>query len=382
MSQPPLFTRGFVAVLLTQSVFGYSFACFYLLPKFLATELGAGALEIGQVTTLYGVAAVVFMPLAGRWVDRFGRLQFLRAGIALLGVSAAGFLWVESLGPLIYALRFLHGVAWALAFSGAGAVVTDHAPPERMGQAIGLFGVSMLAMNAVAPGVAEWLALREGWDAVFVMSALAAGVSLLLSATLRETHRPSADDEVPGLVAVLARPRALWFLSIIACFGASFGAMFTFSQPFALELGIEQVSVFFVAYTGAAIVVRLALGPLADRSGRERVSLASGVWYALSVLAMAALEPGRLAWIGAAFGLAHGLFYPALNALALEGASAHERGKVMALFNGAFNLGWAVSGIALGLLAERAGYPIVFVVASAVTFAGVGLLAAGRPRRP
>ena len=38
------------------------------------------------------------------------------------------------------------------------------------------------------------------------------------------------------------------------------------------------------------------------------------------------------------YGLAHGLFYPAFNALAIEGAGAHERGKVMAIFNGAFNV--------------------------------------------
>ena len=43
--------------------------------------------------------------------------------------------------------------------------------------------------------------------------------------------------------------------------------------------------------------------------------------FAASVGAMAALEPGRLAWIGAAFGIAHGFFYPAFNALALEGAA-------------------------------------------------------------
>ena len=350
MSRPALLTRGFLAVLITQSVFGYSFACFFLLPKFLVTEFGAGALQIGQVTALYGVAAVVFMPLAGSWVDRFGRLRFLRAGIALMGLSAAGFLLVDALGPLLYGLRFLQGVAWALAFSAAGAVVTDHAPPERMGQAIGLFGVSLLAMNAIAPGTAEWLALRAGWDWVFAMSAAAAGVSLLLSTTLlsttqHEAHHAGTDGEVPGLAAVLARPRTLRFLSIIACFGASFGAMFTFSQPFALELGIEQVSGFFVAYTAAAIAVRLGLGPLADRSGRERVSLASGIWFALAVLAMAALEPGRLAWIGAAFGLGHGLFYPALNALAIEDAGPRERGKVMALFNGSFNAGWALSSM-------------------------------------
>ena len=349
-----------------------------MLPKFLATELAAGAGSIGRVTALYGVATVIFMPLDGVWVDRFGRLVFLRAGIALLGISSIGFLWVDELGPLVYALRFLQGVAWALAFAAGGAVVTDHAPPQRMGQAIGLFGVSMMAMNAIAPGAAEEVANRFGWERVFWMSAAAACVSLLLSTTLRETHGAAPGGRVPGLLEVLGRPRARSYLLIISCFGASFGAMFTFSQPFALDVGIAQVRDFFVYFTVAAIAVRLALGSRIDGPARFRVSLASGAWYGAAVLMMATLEPGRLGWIGAAFGLGHGLFYPALNALALEQAGPYERGKVMALFNGAFNAGWAVGAVALGALAERAGYPPVFAVASAVTFFGVALLALRR----
>jgi predicted MFS family arabinose efflux permease len=91
---------------------------------------------------------------------------------------------------------------------------------------------------------------------------------------------------------------------------------------------------------------------------------------------MAFLQPGLLGWIGAAFGLAHGLFYPAFNAMALEGAAPHERGKFMALFNSAFNAGWAGGGLGLGVLAEAAGYPPVFIVSAAIVFAGLALFIA------
>jgi predicted MFS family arabinose efflux permease len=309
-------------------------------------------------------------------VDRFGRLRFLRAGILLFAVSAVGFVWVDSLGPLVYVLRFVQGIAWALAFAGAGAVVIDHAPPERLGQAIGLFGVSMLSMNAVAPPVVEIIAAASGWGDVFLLAAAAAGVSLLLSMLLHEVHEPPDAGEATGVLDVVRRPRTLWFMAIIALSGCAFGAMFTFSQPFALELGMTQISGFFVAYTLAAISVRIALGPLAERVGRPRVSVLASVLYAGSVLAMAALEPGALVWIGAAFGLAHGFFYPAFNALAIEAAAPHERGKFMSIFNAAFNGGWAVGNLALGLVAARAGFPSVFIWAAAATGLGTLLLLA------
>ena len=186
------------------------------------------------------------------------------------------------------------------------------------------------------------------------------------------SHPP---DSTSRLRDVVLRRRTVWWMVIIATNGAAFGAMFTFSQPFALELGMENVRGFFIAYTAAAIVVRLGLGPLADRAGRKRVSMVSGLLYAAAVFWMAALEPGLLAWIGAAFGTAHGLFYPAFNALALEDAQDHERGKFVALFNAAFNAGWAAGGVALGTIAELAGYEAAFVVAGAVVLCGVAALA-------
>ena len=369
---PPLFTREFVAVLATQAAYGFAAASFFLLPKFLTAQLGVGPGPIGIVAALYGAAAVLLMPAAGVWADRFGRLGFLRGGIVLQGAASAGFMLVDEMGPLVYALRFLQGFSWALVFASGGAVVTDHAPPARMGQAIGMFGVSMLVMNAIAPAATEAVAARMGWATAFGLSAGACGVSLLLSAFVREV-RPERPDGVAGgvLTAVATRRRSLWWMAIIATNGAAFGAMFTFSQPFALEQGTEKVSSFFVAYTIAAISVRIGFGPFVDRAGRYRVSLLSGLLYAAAVLSMAALEPGRLAWIGAAFGLAHGFFYPAFNALALEGAAPHERGLFMALFNTAFNAGWSGGGIALGALAESSGYPPVFVWSSALVLAGV-----------
>ena len=382
MSAPPLFTRGLVAVLAVQSLYGFGFSTFILVPKFLAAELGAGPQPIGEVAFLFGLASVLSLPLAGAWVDRFGRVGFLRAGIALAGLASAAFLLVTELGPLVYVLRFAQGVSWGLAFSAAGAIVVDRSPPERMAQAVGLFGVSMLAMNAVAPVVAELLTERGGWAPVFLLATGTNALALLGSLGLAETHvAPEPGTRTAGVVEVARRPRSLWLLAIIATNGAAFGAMFTFSQPFALELGMDKIGPFFVAYTLAAIAVRIGAGPVVDRMGRGRVSVVAGLWYGLVVVAMAALEPGGLAWLGAAFGLAHGFFYPALNAIALESAAADERGKVMALFNGSFNAGWAAGGIAFGNLAEAAGYPVVFACAGATALAGAALLLGSRELR-
>ena len=94
------------------------------------------------------------------------------------------------------------------------------------------------------------------------------------------------------------------------------------------------------------------------------------------MLSVVDLERVGLGALGMGLGLAHGVFYPAFNAVAVEGVGPHERGKVMALFQAAFNVGFSGGAFALGLLAARAGYPAVFEAAAACVLGALLLLIA------
>ena len=111
--------------------------------------------------------------------------------------------------------------------------------------------------------------------------------------------------------------------------------------------------------------MRVAFGSFMDRFGRRRASVASLALYVGVALLAREIPRTGLAPLGAALGLAHGVFYPAFNAVAIEGCGPRERGKVMSLYQAAFQAGGTVGPLALGLLAERAGYPPVFTVAAA-----------------
>lgn len=371
-----LYTRSFVSLLLAQAAFGYAFSTFFLLPKFITTQLRAGPDEIGLVMAAFGATSVFCIPLVGTLVDRLGRRRFMTAGALVMAATALAFLRVTDVGPLLFTLRALQGVAFSMTFIASATLASDLAPPERLGQALGVFGVSMLSMHAIAPAAAETLVAVAGWRAVFLVATVFALVCAAGTAFVSEPGPKLRDlDEVPSLLHVARRPRSVRIMVVTALSGAAFGIMITYSQPFALSLGRENVRGFFIAYAIAAASVRLGFGSVADRIGRDRVSAASLVAYGFVVLSMAMLRPAWLEPIGACFGLAHGLFYPAFNALALDAAGPHERGKVMALFNGAFNAGNSAATLALGFLAARAGYPAVFVVAAAGVFAGVALFA-------
>jgi MFS family permease len=132
---------------------------------------------------------------------------------------------------------------------------------------------------------------------------------------------------------------------------------------------------FFAAYTVAALASRFALARFADRTGHRPVALAGGVGYGIAVIAMGALGPAHLVLVGALFGLAHGIVFPALMTLILTGVTAAERPRLLGWANGAMNVG--IVGMApLGTLAGALGYPAVFIATGAVTLTTAAALLA------
>ena len=377
----PLLSRGFAALLVAQVGFGYAFSTFLVLPKFLVVALRASPPEIGLVTAAHNGLVVVLVPLLGALVDRHGRRRFLTAGALLMAAASLAFTRVDALGPAIYALRGLQALAFAMAYAGGSALAVDEAPPDRVAQAIGIFGLTFLSMNAVAPGVAEEVSVRVGWPAAFALAAIGALLCAALSLRLRErAGERAAEPLLAGLVGVARRPSQLRVLVVIALVGIGFTAIFVFHQPFAEELGISRLRAFFAAYAGVVILVRVAFGDLIDRAGARRAALAALALYTGVPLLALAIPRTGLALVGVGLGLAHGVLYPALNAVALAQAGPRERGRVMALYQGAFQLGGTVGPVLLGQLAARTGYAPVFLTASACLGLAFGVLAWRSPR--
>jgi MFS family permease len=368
------FTADLARVLAAASLWGFAFSTFYLLPKFLAQELAAGPSDIGFAVGIFSLATVVATPFAGWVVDRFPRRYALIAGALFMAVAAAGFVAVRELGLVLDLLRVLQGLSYALVVTAVGTLVADGAPRERLNQALGFSGASMLIMNAVAPAVAEPLAAAVGWAPVFALAAAAACVAALVAVRVREPRGPTLRLPSGGMRALLAQPLARHYAFVVLLSGATFGAVFTFEPAYALALGRTRVGGFFVAYGLAAIVVRLVFGGVPARVGSYRVARGALVLYAGVVFALAAAGPAALEPLGALFGLAQGLLYPAINAMAVTAVRVHERGRMIALFTGSFALGLAGGSTLLGHVAAYGGYPLVFVLAACSALVAVAIL--------
>src|SRR6185295_4326967 len=171
-------------LLCVQLLAGFALCTFYLLPKFLTTELRATPSEIGLASAAYGVAGALAVPLLAALLDRVSLRVLLIASCAVFAGAAVGFLWVDRIGPLLFVLRTAQGLGWAVLFTAGMMLTIGMSPPSRLAQAIGYYGVANLAMNAVAPAAAEIIADKVGWTPIFALAAAAGVLALLVACGL------------------------------------------------------------------------------------------------------------------------------------------------------------------------------------------------------
>jgi predicted MFS family arabinose efflux permease len=378
----PLLTPQFTLLLVTTSIIGLSFSTYFLLPKFLAVELAADAATIGGVNAVSLLASVICMPFAGAQIDRHGRRLFVCLGALLFAAASAGFLLIDRVGPLLWTLRLLQGLAWPLFYVALCTLATDIAPKARLGQAIGVFGAIMISTNALGPALAEWGARVFGWHMVFGATVIAALCAAVLTWFLREHHQPQARHETTTMLELVRRPGLKRVLIVTLLVGLAFSSMFTFHQPWALANGFEHVSTYLVAFAACAMAVRMGTGSIADRLGRMRVAKITLLLYIVTPLALIWLPTVGLMLSGGLLGIAHGMFFPAMNAVAVELALETERGKAIAAYNAAFNSGFAAGSYLFGYIAIATGFPTIFAISTVICALAFALLVSAPRERP
>src|SRR5689334_12555319 len=102
-SESALFTRDFALILATQLAFGFAFSSFFLLPKFVVTELHGSPRQVGFVGATAVIAAALVSPLCGKLLDRGARRPLMFWGCLLSGLGGIAFVRVTDVGGYLYA---------------------------------------------------------------------------------------------------------------------------------------------------------------------------------------------------------------------------------------------------------------------------------------
>jgi len=171
---------------------------------------------------------------------------------------------------------------------------------------------------------------------------------------------------------VLQKRRIFMIAAIALLFGFGLAAVNGFVSPYASERRISFMSLYYIAYSCAAILTRLLGGRFIDRQGEDRI-----IPYALALMGGGLLvlvfmkESGLLFFSGFVTGCGHGLLYPALNAHALRAEPQNVRGKITGAYTGSIDAGAFIGSVILGYVGELEGFQALFLAAGAAVLCAI-----------
>ena len=172
------------------------------LPRLIA-DFHASLSSAGWLVTGYLIAMASLQPVAGRLGDRTGRRPLVIGGLALF----AGASLAAALAPdlqLLIAFRIAQGIAGALAFPNAIALLREFAPPGKLPSRLGLVGATLPLAAAAGPLVGGLLLSIGGWRLIFLLNLPILAVALVLGwHTIPHVHREPKSEPFDTAGAVL-----------------------------------------------------------------------------------------------------------------------------------------------------------------------------------
>jgi MFS family permease len=339
-----------------------------ILPRFVRGPLGRGDVAVGVVVGGFTVTALILRPFAGRLGDRRGRRPIIAVGAAAHAIGVAGMVVATSV-PMAFGLRLLSGVGEAFFFVGAVSAINDLAPDERRGEAMSYFSLSLFLGLAVGPVAGEWALDALSYDAVWAIGAACALAAAVLGCFVPDTRPARAG----GGAARLVHPAAFAPGLVLMLGVAGLSAFNAFVPLYAPTIGLRGSRLIFVVYSVVVLLYRSIGARIPDRVGAVPTARFAIACTTAGMATMGLWRAPAGLFVGTVlFASGSALNFPALMTIAVHGAPPSERGAVLGTFTAFFDLAFGVGALAFGAVADAAGYPAVFLTASAV--AGTGFV--------
>jgi MFS family permease len=367
-----------------------------LLPLIAEHDFGlASRTAILSFLVTFGLTKAIANLLAGRWSDRVGRKPILVMGW-ICGLPVPFLLMYASSWDWVVFANVLLGINQGLCWSTTVIMKIDLVGPRQRGLAMGLNEFAGYLAVALSAWFTGYLAASYGLRPVPFYSGVAfSGLGLLLSLFAISETRSHAEHEGrrqdPSKSQAAISFRQIFLLtswknrSLFATSQAGLvnnlndGMMWGLLPLFLTGAGLplEKLGMIVAVYPGVWGLSQLITGALSDRWGRKWM-IASGMWIQGVAIAMVVIFHGFGPWIASSIllGVGTALVYPTLLASISDLAEPAWRASAVGVYRLWRDFGYAVGGLAAGLIADALGISAAIVAVSALTFLS-GVVAAG-----
>ncbi|HEY6860827.1 MAG TPA: MFS transporter [Pseudolabrys sp.] len=348
--------------------------------------------EIGLAFAAFNIVTAVLQTPAGFLVDRLGARVLLILGLA---IGASSFVLVGLINSfwVMVTLFAIAGVGNTVYHPADYALLSQHVPSDRIGQAFSVHTFAGMLGSAVAPASLLMMQSVGGWRGAFVGAGIlgfAVAFFLLLlrdgsTATARAGTRAASNSSDAGWRLLLSAPILLNLAFFILLAMMSSG-LYNYSVVALGALYGTPVTTANAALTGNLLLSAAGVlvgGLLVTRTKHHGLLATLGLSaMALSVLLVALVDLSSLALIAAMSlaGLFSGVIMPSRDMIVREVTPPGSFGKVFGFVTTGFNIGGIVSPLIFGAVMDHGSPRMVFLLVAAFTLLGIVTVATRRQR--
>ncbi len=356
-----------------------------VVPVFL-TGLGFKGAELGMLLGTFLVSSLLLRPWVGRQSDTQTIIppkHLMMLGVVLGSVAAASYWWVATMPWLLWGVRALHGISFALFYTAATGYLVRSVPSQYKAEAISYYSNAVKFAMAFTPGIAIWVLSTGHMDWAFMATAAMTLLGVVVLAPLPLSPVPPSPSDTatqaqatPPKTVFGLLPKALPLSLIMVTQSAIFGALIPFVPLLSDERGFEHGGWFYALYALSLMATRFISGSWSDTHGRTTVLLPSMAMVSLSVFCLA-WAPNDWAFLAltVCYGFAAGAVQPSIMALVSEQVDDTSQSTALATFSVFADTGIAIGNIVMASLGFYFNYGWGLVAIGVISMIGLVAMA-------
>lgn len=385
----PIFTPRFIAGFAVNFIlYMQYYALMVAMAGYSAMQFAAGATEGGFTASVFILGALCSRLFFGGVIDKVGRGRVLVA--CMTGEVACTLLYlafehVPAIGVFIV-LRFLHGAFYGLSQTTVTSIVSSAVPFSRKGEGVGYYMLSVTLGAALGPLMGSAFSNAGDFDMLFFscLGMIAVGYVAALGVVLpgrrqcsevskatgaTEVSEQSGDAGKPAKTHKLSlanfiEVRALPVSVAITVGYLAYGALITYINPYAAEVGLTgAASFFFVSYSIAMFVTRPFTGRWFDSAGDKGIMTLGFACLGASMLIMGFAQNGAMLLVSAALaGVGVGSVQPNGLVLAMRRCPDDRLTAANSTYFVLLDVAIGLCPLLVGWIAPAFGYRVLFLV--------------------
>ena len=350
------------AILLGSFAFGIMS---FILPIY-SKRIGADAVSIGGLFSVFSVVTLLLRPLIGKGIDKYGGKKFLTSSFLFYAISMVLYSYSANI-ILLYLSRVIQGIGSSLMWVSAYSMAVENTENENRGGSIGKIDEAS-SRGALYGAVIGFIVLSNfsflsGWSLLFkgyaVLSILAAFIVYKYIPETKTTNKEKQEKGDTKLAGSFFKLLAVVFISSISASMLNPLILIYLQDKFTKDL-----TVLAIAYIPTALVYSFLpskLGKISDKIGRiipMIIGLAGSGIDSFGFVYSSSIKVLVVFWVIESLGMV--MASPAQEALVADLTGEDVRGTGYGLYLFVTSLGAAIGPLLGGYLYEYFGHTIPF----------------------